>query len=92
VFITQVAAVSWAPTQVPEMIVAIHRLGKVGFPKAVQVDEVRRSPRRRIDPRILSAHELLLTLFLKLGTLSIGAFSETSYSSGMPRNLFGQDN
>jgi hypothetical protein len=43
IFITHVAAVSWAATQVPEMTAAIHSFRKIGFAKAAQIDEVRRS-------------------------------------------------
>src|SRR5262249_11474902 len=52
-----------AATQVPEMIAAIHSFRKIEFPKAAQVDEVRRSPLRRMNHRIVFAHELLLTFF-----------------------------
>jgi hypothetical protein len=80
-FIIQVAAVSWAATQVPEMTAAIHSFRKFGFAKAAQVEEVRRSERRRIDHRLLFAHKLLLTFFLRLQILSIGAVTEEGYSS-----------
>jgi hypothetical protein len=38
VFITQVAAVSWAATHVPETRLAIHNFLKVGFCNAIQVE------------------------------------------------------
>ena len=64
VFIIQVAAVSWAATQVPETTAAIHSFRKTGFPKAAQVEEVRRpSPMRVDDLWLLSTDELLLTFF-----------------------------
>jgi hypothetical protein len=37
-FIVQVAALSWAATQVPEITVAIHSFLKAGFLSAVQVE------------------------------------------------------
>jgi hypothetical protein len=40
VFITQVAAVSWAATQVPETRLAAHNFLNAGFFKALQVDAV----------------------------------------------------
>jgi hypothetical protein len=40
VFITQVAAVSWAATHVPETKLAAHNFLKTGFFKALQVDAV----------------------------------------------------
>ena len=62
IFIIQVAAVSWAATQVPEMTVAIHSLRKTGFPKAAQVEKSRRSsPMGVEDQWILFAGELVLT-------------------------------
>jgi hypothetical protein len=54
-------AVLLAAIQVPEMIAAIHDFRKTAFPEVAQIDEVLRSPQRRIDPRIVFAHELLLT-------------------------------
>jgi hypothetical protein len=38
IFITQVAALSWAATQVPEIAVAIQSLLNAGFRSAVQVE------------------------------------------------------
>jgi hypothetical protein len=38
IFIVQVAALSWAATQVPEITVAIHSFLKAGFRSAVQVE------------------------------------------------------
>ena len=38
VFIIQVAAVSWAATQVPEIRLAIHNFLKTGFCNAVQLE------------------------------------------------------
>lgn len=38
VFITQVAAISWAETQHPETTLAIHNLKKTGFRSATQMD------------------------------------------------------
>jgi hypothetical protein len=38
IFIIQVAAPSWADTQVPEITVAIQSFLKAGFPSAVQVE------------------------------------------------------
>ena len=40
VLITQVAAVSWAATHVPETRLAIHNFLKVGFRSALQVEAV----------------------------------------------------
>jgi hypothetical protein len=40
VFITQVAAVSWAATQVPETRLAVHNFLNTGFFRALQVDVV----------------------------------------------------
>jgi hypothetical protein len=40
VFITHVAAVSWAATHVPETRLAIHKFLKVGFRSALQVKAV----------------------------------------------------
>ena len=62
IFIIQVAAVSWAATQVPEMTAAIHSFRKTGFTKATQVEEVRGSSPMRVDDRwILFTGELLRT-------------------------------
>jgi hypothetical protein len=61
IFIIQVAAVSWAATQVPEMTAAIHSLRKTGFPKAAQVEKSRRLlPIRVGDQWILFTRELVL--------------------------------
>jgi hypothetical protein len=38
IFISHVAAVSWAATQVPEITEAIHSFRKTGFRKAIQVE------------------------------------------------------
>ena len=63
IFIIQVAAVSWAATQVPEMTVAIHSLRKTGFAKAAQVEKAwRSSPMSVEDQWVLFARELVLTL------------------------------
>ena len=85
---------SWAAAQGQEMIVAIHSYRKIRSRKADQVEEVRRSPRRHMDHRIVVANELLLIFFLKLEILSIGAVTEASYSrllcswrGGMWQNL-----
>src|SRR6516225_1623785 len=43
IFIIQVAAVSWAATQVPEITAAIHSFRNTGFAKAAQAEAVRRS-------------------------------------------------
>src|SRR5580704_6673860 len=40
VFITQVAAMSWAATHVPETRLAIHKVLNVGFRKALHVEAV----------------------------------------------------
>ena len=40
VFITQVVAVSWAATHVPETRLAVHNFLNTGFCKALQVDAV----------------------------------------------------
>jgi hypothetical protein len=61
VFINQVAAVSWAATQVPEMSAAIQSFRKTGFAKAAQVEEVRGSSPIRADQWLLFTNELLLT-------------------------------
>ena len=62
IFIIQVAAVSWAATQVPEMTAAIHSLRKTGFAKAAQVEKSRGSSPMRVEgQRILFAGELVLT-------------------------------
>ena len=62
IFIIQVAAVSCAATQVPEMAAAIHSFRKTGFAKAAQVEEFRRPPPMRADDQwILVIDELLLT-------------------------------
>ena len=49
IFIIQVAAVSWAATQVPEMTVAIHSLRKTGFAKATQIEKSRGSSPMRVE-------------------------------------------
>jgi hypothetical protein len=66
ILIIQVAAVSCAATEVPEMTAAIHSFRKIGFAKAPQVDEIWRSGAERVNHRVLFIQELLLTFFLKL--------------------------
>jgi hypothetical protein len=62
IFISHVAAVSWAATQVPETTAAIHSFRKTGFPKAAQVEENRRSSPIPVDGQWnLFTDELLLT-------------------------------
>ena len=66
IFIIQVAAVSWAATQVPEMSVATHSLRKTGFAKAAQVEKARRSSPMRVGNQwILFTDELPLTFHFR---------------------------
>ena len=66
IFIIQVAAVSCAATQVPEMTAAIHSFRKTGFAKAAQVEKIRRWSSMGVDDqRILFTDELLLTFHFR---------------------------